>query len=252
MRTLGSSVLRFDSVGSTNDLARERAAAGAPEGTCVIAREQAAGRGRQGRAWASPPGEGLYLSVILRPTIRAADSAVLTLAAAVAVAETLMLDYQVPADIKWPNDVMASSRKICGILVESAIERDRLQYAVMGIGLNVAQRAFPDEVSGVATSLFMETKRLIGPDELVNPLLERLSVWYDTAALEPAKLLSRWEELSSYARGCAVRVESSDWSIEGITRGLTAAGALRVELRNGEIREVFSGEVSLRAQTASR
>lgn len=251
MIMLGSTILRLDSVASTNDVARDMAASGSPEGTCVLAREQTAGRGRQGRTWASPPGKGLYVSVILRPTIRAAQSPVLTLAAAVAVAETLKLDFEVTADIKWPNDVMASGRKICGILVESAIERDRVQYAAMGIGLNVAQREFPDEVSAVATSLLIETGRSLAPDDVLNPLLERLTRWYEIAVTEPSKMLVRWEELSSYARGCAVRVESSDWSIEGVTRGLASTGALRVELANGEIREVFSGEVSLRARTVS-
>lgn len=251
MTMLGSTILRFDSVASTNDVAREMAASDAPEGTCVVAREQTAGRGRQGRTWASPPGEGLYVSVILRPTIRAAESPVLTLAAAVAVAETLKLDFEVTADIKWPNDVMASGRKICGILVESAIERDRLQYAVMGIGLNVAQREFPDEISAVATSLLIETGRSVTQDDVLNRLLERLRRWYEIAVTEPSTVLARWEELSSFARGCAVRVESSDWSIEGVTRGLASTGALRVELANGEIREVFSGEVSLRARTVS-
>src|SRR6267142_5468761 len=111
---LGKSLLRFDSVSSTNDVARELALAGASEGLCVIAREQTAGRGRQGRSWSSPPGEGLYMSLILRPEIRAAESAIITLAAAVAVAETLKLDFQVSVDIKWPNDILASGRKICG------------------------------------------------------------------------------------------------------------------------------------------
>src|SRR6266851_2317420 len=146
MARFGSTILRFDSVSSTNDVARELAASGKPEGLCVIAREQTAGRGRQGRSWSSPPGEGLYLSVIFRPEISAAESAVTTLAAAVAVAETLKLDFQMPVDIKWPNDVLASGRKVCGILVESAIENGRLQYAVIGIGVNVAQLYFPDEI----------------------------------------------------------------------------------------------------------
>jgi len=251
MRTLGSTILRFDRVASTNDAAKEMAASDAPEGTCVLAGEQTAGRGRMGRSWSSPSGEGLYLSVIVRPAIRAAQSTVLTLAAAVAVGETLEFNFQVPADIKWPNDVMASGRKICGILVESAIEGDRLQYAVIGIGVNIAQQAFPDEISRIATSLRIETGRLIAPEEFARPLLERLAEWYDAAVKEPARLLTRWEALSSYAQGCAVRVESSDWSIEGVTRGLAKTGALRVELATGEIREVFSGEVSLRARKVS-
>ncbi|MEK6407060.1 MAG: biotin--[acetyl-CoA-carboxylase] ligase [Acidobacteriota bacterium] len=252
MTRLGSAFLRFDTVSSTNDIAKELAASGAPEGLCVIAREQTSGRGRQGRSWSSPPGEGLYLSLILRPAIKAADSAVITLAAAVAVAEALAADFQVPADIKWPNDVLASGRKICGILVESAIENNRLQYAVMGIGVNVAQRIFPPEIGESATSLSLETGRPVAPEDFLKPLLDRLERWYTTATARPDRVIARWEELSSYARGCAVRVESSAGSIEGVTRGLTAAGALVIELSNGETREIVSGEVSLRAVSAGR
>ncbi|MEK6325157.1 MAG: biotin--[acetyl-CoA-carboxylase] ligase [Acidobacteriota bacterium] len=243
--------MRFDAVSSTNDVARDLAASGTPEGLCVIAREQTAGRGRQGRSWSSPPGEGLYLSLILRPEIKAADSAVITLAAAVAVAETLKVDFHASADIKWPNDVLASGRKICGILVESAIENGRLQYAVMGIGVNVAQRVFADVIGSAATSLFLETGRLIAPEDFAEPLLERLEQWYRTAIAQPDRVIARWEELSSYARGCAVRIESSEGSFEGVIRGLTPSGALIVELDNGETREIVSGEVSLRAVSAS-
>ncbi|HSB10621.1 MAG TPA: biotin--[acetyl-CoA-carboxylase] ligase [Blastocatellia bacterium] len=251
MSKLGSTIVRFDSVSSTNDVARELAAAGTGEGTCVLAREQTAGRGRQGREWSSPAGEGLYLSVILRPEIKAAESAALTLAAAVAVAETLELDFQTPCDIKWPNDVLISGRKVCGILVESAVDNDRLQYVVMGIGVNVAQRAFPDEIGEKATSIFLEAGLSIAPEEFMRPLLERLQRWYATVVSEPGRVLARWEELSSYARGCAVRVDSSDYSIEGVTRGLAPDGALIIELANGETRAVVAGDVSLRPQRAS-
>jgi BirA family biotin operon repressor/biotin-[acetyl-CoA-carboxylase] ligase len=248
---LGSTLLRFDTVSSTNDVARELAASGTPEGLCVIAREQTAGRGRQGRSWSSPSGEGLYLSLVLRPEIRVADSAVITLAAAVAVAETLALDFEVSADIKWPNDVLSSGRKICGILVESAIENNRLQYAIMGIGVNVAQRSFPGEIRERATSLFLETGRPVAPDDFLKPLLARIETWYSKAATRPGGVISRWEELSSYARGCNVRIESPDCVIEGVTRGLVSSGALIVELDGGELREIVSGEVMLREVRSS-
>ena len=245
MARLGSTILRFDTVSSTNDVARDLAASGKPEGLCVIAREQTAGRGRQGRSWSSPPGEGLYLSLILRPEIRAAESAVITLAAAVALAETLKLDFQVSVDIKWPNDILASGRKICGILVESAIESGRLQYAVMGIGVNVAQRHFPGELGVTATSLSLETGRTLSPEDLLKPLLERLEYWCASANFKPGPVIARWEDLSSYARNCAVRIDSAEGPIEGLTRGLTPKGALIIELSNGETREIFSGEISL-------
>lgn len=243
--------MRFDRVSSTNDVARDLAASGAAEGLCVVALEQTAGRGRQGRSWSSPPGEGLYLSVILRPEIAAATAPVITLAAAVGVTETLRLDFSVDADIKWPNDVLVSGRKVCGILVESAIENGQLQYAVLGVGVNVAQRSFPEHLRGTATSLFIETGSALAPDDLVNPMLERIAFWYEAGVSEPGRVIGRWEELSSFARGCAVRVESSEGPIECVTRGLTPGGALIVELLNGEIREIVSGEVSLRKQESS-
>jgi BirA family biotin operon repressor/biotin-[acetyl-CoA-carboxylase] ligase len=246
MTKLGTPLLRYNSISSTNDVARELAVSGASEGTCILAREQTAGRGRHGHSWSSPPGEGLYLSLILRPRIRAADSPVITLWAAVAVAETLTQVFDLPADIKWPNDVLTSGRKICGILVESAIERDQVQYAVMGIGVNVAQASFPIEIADSATSLLIETGRKIAPEEFAEPLLERLERWYSTSTDRRDQVILRWEQLSSYARGRAVRVESSGDSIEGVTRGLLPTGALIVELSNGEIREIVSGEVRLR------
>src|SRR5438067_12880473 len=153
MSRLGSAILRFDSLRSTNDLARELAEQGAPEGTAILAREQTRGRGRQGRAWASPMGEGLYLSVILRPMLAPSQAAILTLAAAVAVAETLLADYALAVDIKWPNDIHARGKKISGILIESAIEKNELEYVVLGVGVNLGQREFAGELQMVATSL---------------------------------------------------------------------------------------------------
>jgi BirA family biotin operon repressor/biotin-[acetyl-CoA-carboxylase] ligase len=246
MTRLGSTVLRFESLPSTNDLAREMAQSGEGEGLVILARQQTAGRGRHGRSWSSPPGEGLYVSLVLRPDITPIDSPVITLAAAVAVAETLEQDYRIPSDIKWPNDVLARGRKICGILVESAIEANKLLYAIMGIGVNLGQREFPEELKETATSLLIESEQLVTPDEFLKPLLERLEYWYRQATAQPSEVIARWEAMSSYARNCVVRVESSDSIIEGTTRGLTAKGALVIEMAGGERREIVSGEVKLR------
>lgn len=246
MTRLGSTVLRFESLPSTNDLAREMAQSGEGEGLAILARQQTAGRGRQGRSWSSPPGEGLYVSLVLRPDIKPVDSPVITLAAAVAVAETLEQDYRISPDIKWPNDVLARGRKICGILVESAIEANKLLYAIMGIGVNLGQREFPHELKETATSLLIESGQLVTPDEFLKPLLERLEYWYRQATAQPSEVIARWEAMSSYAHNCVVRVESSDSIIEGTTRGLTAKGALVIEMSGGEKREIVSGEVKLR------
>lgn len=241
-------LLRFDSLPSTNDLAKEMASAGAEEGTVITALEQTAGRGRMDRRWSSPRGEGLYLSLILRPHVEPRRSTVITLAAAVAVAETLALDFGVASDIKWPNDVLAGGRKICGILVESSIEADRLDYVVLGIGVNLAQREFPDELSRSATSLFMENGKIVSCGEFLAPLLERIDLWYRAAVSAPERVLSRWEELSSSARSCRVRIITSDGEIEAVTRGLASNGALVIETITGERREIISGEVTLRRE----
>ncbi|HWO01871.1 MAG TPA: biotin--[acetyl-CoA-carboxylase] ligase [Blastocatellia bacterium] len=245
MAMLGSTVLRFEQLHSTNDLARDMAASGADEGIAITTREQTAGRGRLGRSWLSPPGKGLYLSLILRPQIKPEASAVITLAAAIAVAETLSLDFELPIDIKWPNDVLASGRKICGILVETAIEREQLLYAVAGIGINLAQREFPEEIRDSATSMLIESGKLIEPDDFLTPLLGRLEDWYRSALREPKAVIDRWCELSTYAYDCAVSVETPNGLIDGLTRGLAPSGALVIEVA-GQRHEITSGEVRLR------
>ena len=247
MPDLGSILFRYHSLPSTNDVARELASSGASEGVGVLAFEQTAGRGRQGRSWISAGGEGLYLSIVLRHRVKAREAPVITLAAAVAVAEALISDIGVAADIKWPNDVLARGRKICGILVESATEGEQLQYAVLGIGLNISQRDFPADLRQPATSVFLELGYEIRLEDLLRPLLARADAWYRTATSNPQLAISRWEELSSYARGCEVRILSPEGSVEGTTRGLTPHGALVVELNDGQTREIVSGEVSLRA-----
>ncbi len=241
---LGSTILRFDSLPSTNDLAREMAAEGASEGICVLARSQTAGRGRLGRAWSSPAGEGLYLSIILRPEVKPALSTAITFAAAVAVAETLALDFNLTVDIKWPNDVLAGGRKICGILVETAVENELLQYAVMGIGVNLGQRDFPDEIRQTATSVFLQSGKPVEPGEFFNFLIDRLERWYRLAISDAQEVFARWQQLSSYAQACPVRVTLAEGEVEAVTRGLTPTGALIIELGNGETRQIASGEVT--------
>jgi BirA family biotin operon repressor/biotin-[acetyl-CoA-carboxylase] ligase len=243
---LGATLLRFDSLASTNDLARDLAADGADEGLAVVANHQTAGRGSKGRSWSSPPGEGLYLSVVLRPKLAASKSPILTLSAAVAVAETISQEFGIAADIKWPNDVLLSNRKVCGILVESASEGDHLQYAVLGIGVNLLQREFPPEIATSATSILIETGLSIAPDDFLPKLFVRLERWYALAVNTPVMVLTRYQELSSFARDCRVSVAMPgpiEARLEGTTRGLTEDGALIVETEDGVQHAVFSGEI---------
>jgi BirA family transcriptional regulator, biotin operon repressor / biotin---[acetyl-CoA-carboxylase] ligase len=243
---LGHTVFRYETLPSTNDTAREMALRGADEGTIVLAGAQTAGRGRLGRTWSSPAGEGLYLSLVLRPQIETARAAAITLGAAVAVAETLIDDFMLTADIKWPNDVLVGCRKICGILLEAASESGRLQYAILGIGVNLNQKDFPEDISQVATSICRETGRMVSADDFLAPLLGRLGLWYETSLLVTENVVGRWQELSSSSRGCRVRIQSPDGDFDAVTCGLASTGALRVELETGQVRELFSGEVTLR------
>jgi BirA family biotin operon repressor/biotin-[acetyl-CoA-carboxylase] ligase len=217
------------------------AVSGAEEGVAILAREQTAGRGSKGRSWASPAGQGLYLSVILRPALTPPESTVLTLASAIAVAETLRCEFNVTPDIKWPNDVLISGRKVCGILVESATERGQLQYAIVGIGVNVSQNDFGPELAG-ATSLLIENSRRAAPEDVLSPLLDHLDRWYRVSISSTQEILAKYQELSSYARDCRVRVIGNAKEFEGITRGLTETGALLVE-HDGRLRTVVSGEI---------
>jgi len=222
------------------------AIAGQPEGTGVCALQQTAGRGRQGRSWSSPPGEGLYLSVILRPRVLNPVVQLIPLAAALAVARTLDDIYGAKPDIKWPNDIIVGGRKACGILVESSTESGRIDFAILGIGINLGQEEFPEDIRSTATSMLKETGLLIAPDDLLSPLLERLAEWYGLLTTDPAGIIEAWERSSSYARDCRVTINTTDETFEGITSGLSPTGALIIELPGGNRREILSGEVRLR------
>jgi BirA family biotin operon repressor/biotin-[acetyl-CoA-carboxylase] ligase len=247
MTRIGSSVLRFDSVTSTNDVARELACKPGNEGAVIVAREQTAGKGRQGRSWFSPPDDGLYFSVILGANLRPASLPFISLAAAVVVAEALADEYSLKPDIKWPNDVLLGGRKVCGILLESATEADRVQYAVLGIGINLAgSTRLPEQIQTTSTTLLAEAGVEIRSDQLLQTLIDRLDYWCEMAGARPDAVMERWQQLSSYAEGCAVRITSANSTLEGVTRGLAPSGALRVESGDGAVHEVASGDVSLR------
>ena len=232
-----SPIYHFSTVTSTNDIARQMALEGSPEGTAVLAREQVSGRGRQGRLWNSPAGDGLYLSVLLRPQTMFPVVQLIPLAAGIAVAETIKDIYGASPDIKWPNDILIGGRKVCGILVESSTESGRMDFAILGIGVNLGQEEFPEDIRATATSMLKETGLLIAPSDLVAPLLDRLDRWYKLVASDPAEVVTRWEQSSTYARDCRVSIDTSEGPLEGITAGLNSAGALIVELPGGETRE---------------
>ncbi len=238
-------IYQFAALGSTNDVLKQMSEA--PEFTCVVAGEQTAGRGRRDRVWHSSPGDGLYLSVLLRPTISAGASAkipLLSLMTAVAVAE-IVTDFGVSGvDIKWPNDVLVNDRKLSGILTESGSTGAGDARVIVGIGVNLNHQAFPEELKQTATSMKIETGQEVDVDEFRDQLLSRLVRWYGQwKGDEDTAILGRWRQLSSYAHGQRIIVMLDHEQFTGETAGLNEDGALLVRTGDGGLRTILSGEV---------
>lgn len=240
-----TTILRYDSLPSTNTEAARQARLGAQEGLCIIAREQTAGRGRRERVWVSPMDAGLYFSIVLRPRLEQRLWPVLTLMAALAVRDALLEACELQTDIKWPNDIFCGGRKLCGILAET-VEGETGRAVILGIGVNLNDSAFPEGLRFVATSIEAEAGRACDRERLIEALVHALKLKY--SALNEAEgvrmTLAEWTERSSYAVGKRVRVELSDDAFEGLTRGLEPDGALRVETVEGETRIVRAGDVT--------
>ncbi len=232
----------FPSIHSTNTYAMQQAEAGAPEGSVYFADEQTAGRGRGAHQWASPPGSGLYVSVLLRPQIPPAEILWLSLAAGLAVREAVRQVTALECDLRWPNDLLFGRRKFCGILTELNAEVTRIRHVVVGIGINVHQEKFPPGLHDIATSLRMETGREWPRQQLLIALLQSLHREVSGLSREAAsRILQRLEAASSWVRGKRVRVEEGP-GFSGVTEGLDARGFLQVRTAEG-LRTVYSGGV---------
>lgn len=238
----------FASLGSTNE--QLKALTNAPEFTCVVAAEQTAGRGRHARQWYSAADAGLYLSVLLRPPA-SAQLPLLSLMAAVAVAEELLAREVAGVDIKWPNDVLVDERKLCGILIEAASAGREAPRLILGIGVNLNQQSFPAELSHTATSLRLATGQPTVVDQFRDQLLVRLAQGYERWQRDAQIVNARWQELSSYARGQAVIVTLADEQLMGVTEGLTENGALRLRTPDGTEKIILAGEVARLRKSAA-
>lgn len=218
---------------------------GAAEGTCIVAREQTRGRGRQQRVWVSPPDAGLYFSILLRPRLDASRWPLITLMAAVAVTDALAEACALAVDIKWPNDIFVNERKLGGILAEM-IETPRGRACVVGIGLNLRESTLPSELLEIATTVETLTGRLPDVEQLLQSLVRAIARHYHALQeLEGTEqMLEEWTARSTYAYGKRVRVALDAEQFEGVTRGLEPDGALRVETEAGEIKTIRAGDVT--------
>ena len=245
-------ILRFETIDSTNSEAARQAKLGADEGLCILAQQQTAGRGRHGRIWLSEKDSGLYLSIVLRPRIDAKFLALITLMTGVAVSDTLA-EIGLKPDIKWVNDLLVSDKKICGILAETVDTRNGLAV-VVGIGVNLTSSNFPDEIAHTATSIKQESGRTIGTDDLAERLTKFFGYFNDILNGDdgPQEIIREWRRRSSYFSDKSVRVVLENETIIGTTDGLEPNGALRIRKDDGSVTVVQAGDVEqLRANIVS-
>ena len=248
MSSIGDTVLHYPRVDTTMRVASECARDGCAEGTIVTADLQTAGRGRLGRTWVSEPGVGLYLSVVLRPRCKPDAAPILTLVAGLAVKEALEGVAGVACDIRWPNDILIRERKCCGILVEMETERDRVDYVIVGIGVNLNHLEFPPELGNTATSLRRETGRRWSRESVLEPLARSLEACYELHQTQGAgPILESFLRASSYASGRRVIVEGlppeSPGPSRGVTAGLDSRGMLLLRADDGTVEPVVAGSV---------
>lgn len=245
----GRAVRAFGACGSTSTEAKAWARDGAPEGAIVLAEHQTAGRGRLGRAWTDAAGQNLLCSVVLRPSLPPDRLGLVTLAGGLAVADAVS-EWTAPVEpvIKWPNDVLLSGRKCCGMLLEADL--GAAPFVVLGIGLNVNQTDFPDEIADRATSLRLETGRVVPRAPLLARLLERLERWADR--LDDGEAVRRAFEDRMAGRGeTAVAHAAGGQPLEGRIEGVDASGALL--LRSGDmLHTLHAGEVTFSARSLPR
>jgi len=243
----------FERVGSTQDIAREWALTDppAPDGAIVIAEEQVAGRGRQGRRWYAPPGSALLFSVIARPALPPEHLQRATMAAGLALADTLTPSLGAAFALKWPNDGVIHGRKVCGILSEAIWLGDRLTAIVVGIGLNVRVNFAGTELSGYATSLEAELRQPVDRAALLAELLAHLDRWLARAP-DPA-IVAAWRArlstLGARVTVYPVSVQEQTPLFTGVAEDVDEVGALLVRLETGEVRRVLAGDVTLAEQT---
>ena len=230
----------LDTTDSTQSEAQRLAAAGAPEGTAVTARHQRAGRGRRGHDWWDAPGQSLLVSVLLRPAGPVTAAPQLSLVGGLAVADALAAVASVPARIRWPNDLLVDGRKVCGILAEASSDgAGRLHHVILGIGVNLAQAAFPETLlADRATSLRLVTGRAPDADVVLTAVLEQLARRYDAwRAGGFAALRAAWLERSTLP---GQRVRLPDGS-DGVGVDVGDDGVLRARARDGRLVHIVSG-----------
>ncbi|MFD2371734.1 biotin--[acetyl-CoA-carboxylase] ligase [Brevibacillus sp. GCM10020057] len=246
---IGQRVIAYDEVVSTQPLAQEAAAKGAEEGTLVLAEMQTGGKGRLGRPWHSPKGTGIWMSLVIRPAIPLPKTPQITLLTAVTVARTIREETGLPVKIKWPNDIFIGDKKVCGILTELNAESDRVNYLVIGIGINAnsVEADFPEELAAIATSLRIESGQPVKRAAFIRQFCRFFEEEYDYYLQHGfERVKTEWEK-NSYTIGRWVSVQTISQKLEGRAVALDDEGVLMVEDETGAIHKVYSADVNYRA-----
>ena len=240
-------VLYFDTIDSTNTKAQELAEKGYPSGTLVVADKQESGKGRRGRSWVSPSGTGIFMTLMIKPDINPNNASMLTLVAALAVAKAITSVTGEEAMIKWPNDIVVNGKKVCGILTEMNAQFDYINHIVVGIGINVHNESFPDEISQMASSLMIEAGgKRFHRAQIIAETMSYFEQYYDTflKTQDLSALVREYDELL-VNRNKSVRVLDPKEPFDGKAMGITPKGELIVDTWESR-KLVSSGEVSVR------
>ena len=246
-KVIGRDIRVFQETTSTNDIVEKLARDGVKEGAVVFAESQTKGRGRLGRVWMSPPGKGLWFSILLRPNLRPVETTQLTVASATALRRAIRDVTGLAPDIKWPNDLLIGGKKVVGVLTEMSAEVDRVRHAILGIGVdvNLSAAEFPPELRKLATSLKVETGETVSRPELAAAILRELDFDYERiCAGKFPEVADEWEA------GCAtigknVSVQIGGRKISGRAEALDEDGALLVRTEHGRLERIIGGDVTL-------
>lgn len=240
-------IIYLERTGSTNEDAKRLGAEGAKEGTVVAADCQESGKGRRGRNWVSPPGANLYFTLLLKPEFAPGQASMVTLIMALSVAQALKQEAAVSPGIKWPNDIVLGKKKVCGILTELTMEAQRIQSVVIGVGINMYQTEFPEEIHSTATSLALEGTKRVERMDLLNVVLDCFEENYQVF-LKDENLSGLKDAYESFLvnRRKEVRVLDPAGEYTGTALGIDEKGELLVRLDDGRIQKVYAGEVSVR------
>ncbi len=228
-------------------MAKSLAKNGIINGSLIIANEQISGRGRRGRTWISTNNLGISMSIVLRPDIIPRNASMLTLVAALALSKAISNQLGIKALIKWPNDIIINNKKVCGILTEMSSEINCVDYVIIGIGINVNNQGFPEEIEDIATSLFLENNKVLVPrEQLISNILYEFENYYEIF-LNNQDLSNLYKEYSNKLIniGMEVVVDEGENKFKGTAKGINSKGELLVEINN-DIVTINSGEVSVR------